>query len=147
MTTEWLYQLMLVVPESANTEENREAFAAIFVNNGSGQSLEDERQLFKNAVRIGVNGVIPILAYGIVTPVKPSMRTALEGFLNGIQQAQWYATANVDLPNSRKQGELLLSSRQAVAGRIGTQFELQDALADLSIATGLNLQRIKSNEI
>ena len=137
--TKWKWRLFLFVPVAANTPENRQAAADIFVNDGSGETRTNEEKALSNAVRLSANGLEPAAAFAINTAVKATMREGLKTFLDGIAQAQWYAIAAVDLP-LWSEGELIQSSRAAVDGQIGAPFTFVDALADLGlqvIETGL----------
>ena len=130
--TDWKWRLLLFVPAAAGTAENRTAFAEAFVDNGSGETLEDERKMFDSVARLSVSGNEPVQAFAISTLVKASMRDALKTLIDGIPNAEWYVLANGGLP-SWNGGELIQSSRSSVDGLIGTQFEFADALNDLNV--------------
>ena len=56
MTTQWTHTLHMVVLENLNTAPNRQAFADIFADNGSGELASDEIKMFDNVVKFSVTG-------------------------------------------------------------------------------------------
>jgi hypothetical protein len=137
--TDWKWRLMLFVPVTMNTADNRTSFAEVFVNNGSGETLADERKMFDNAMRLSITGTLPVLAYGISVLVKSDMRDDMNAFiddlndgLTGANRAQWYTVANTDFAQ-RRDGTLIASTRNTVDGMIGQRFTIQDALNDLGV--------------
>jgi hypothetical protein len=71
----------MVVLESLNTAQNRQAFADIFADNGSGELASDEIKMFSSVVKLSVSGSLPAQGFGLSSPVKPAMRSALEAFI------------------------------------------------------------------
>lgn len=130
--TEWKWRLFLFLPVAANTATNRQAFAAVFVNNGSGETQANEEKMYDTVARLSLTGSNPADAFAINTAVKGMMRDDLKTLIDGIAQAQWYVVAAIDLP-SWNEGELMQSSRAAVDPLIGTPFTFADALSDLGL--------------
>ncbi len=93
--TEWLWRLYLFIRIVDNTESNRTAFANAFVNNGSLETVDNERKLFDSAVRFSTTGNEPAQALGINTAVKKSMRDEMKVILEGLTNARYAAVANV----------------------------------------------------
>jgi hypothetical protein len=92
--SEWTHWLYLIVRATDNTQQNRDAMAAI-VAATSGESVEDEKKMFQSAVRFGVGGTGDVVAFGLRMPVKPSMRLALLDFVNNqLTNPRWYVARN-----------------------------------------------------
>lgn len=132
MATDWRYRLILIVHINANTADNRTAFAQAFVDNGGGETLENERLMFGNAVRLALASTPTIhRAYGLSVPVKASMRDALltvlaqvDAPLPAAQKSVYYGLANVDgavfQSTSYDTGECFYANRAEDADFIGS---------------------------
>lgn len=140
MVTQWQYRLILIAPDAANTQVNRNAFAQVFVDEGSGESLADEKLMFTNAPRLALASAPTVqVARGCSVAVKGSMRTALQSAfstintpLASVNKLRWYAIANVDLPQ-HSTGWLLATNYGSTAGVVDTPFTWQDALDDFNL--------------
>ena len=140
MVTNWKWTLMVFAPLAAITENNKDTLAAVFTNNGSGETVANERKMFDNVARLAFAAAPTVLvARGFTTPVKQSMRDALQTAIETINaplsnanKVRWYALAAIQLENA-DEGDLLLSNRNTVDNRIGTLFTWQDALTDLGL--------------
>lgn len=95
MITEWLWCIYLFIRVADNTAQNRNDFASAFVNNGSGESLADERKLFNGVSRFSVSGEEPAQVFGISTAAKKSMRDDLKTVLDGLTNARYAVVASV----------------------------------------------------
>jgi len=145
MSSDWKWRLYFFVRVADNTVASRQTFAAIFANNGSGESAENEGKLFNAVTRLSVTGVEPAQVLGINVAVKSSMRDALEAFVGTLAQNRYYAVLNVDTPTGFE-GKLL-KTNDAIAPIVQpgtppwdtTPFTWQDALDDLLADRGLQV--------
>lgn len=102
--TDWKWRLILIVHIDANTADNRTAFAQAFVDNGSGETLENERKLFDYVQKLALSATPTVhRAFGITTPVKAGMRDDLlaviqtiDATLTAAKKSVYYGVANVD---------------------------------------------------
>jgi hypothetical protein len=115
---------MIFVRAADNTAGNRQSFAEIYANNGSGESVDDESKLFDSVTRLSTSGEEPAQVLGLNTPVKATMRDAMRSFLDTLSQSFYVVVANVDLPQYDK-GEFMLSN--LIAEWTG-EYTWQDAL-------------------
>lgn len=99
MTTLWKYRIMLFVRASDVTPANKQAFADIYVNGGSGETIEDEKKMFNTMVRLSTSGEEPAQAFGVSTAAKLSMRDGFKALLDGLTNARYAIVANTDLLN------------------------------------------------
>jgi hypothetical protein len=99
MTTEWRFRLYLFVRAVDATAANKRTVAEYFANNGSGETVASELEMFDNVVRLSTTGDPPAQAFGINTPVKLAMREAIVGFMSQLTSPRWAAVANTDLEN------------------------------------------------
>lgn len=106
MTTEWKWRIYLFVRAADNTPENRQAFASIYVDNGSLETLQNELLLFDHVVKFSASGALPAQAFGANIPAQGAMRDAFKTFLDGLTNAQYVVVANTDLPQY-DDGELI----------------------------------------
>lgn len=136
MSTLWKWRIHLFVRAADNTAENRTAFAEIFSNNGSLESVANERLLFDTATRLSTSGELPTQVFGISSLVKADMRTAMQDFLDTLSQSRWYAIAAMKLPNYAA-GDLVADN--GGSGTVGEPFTWQDALDDLYTERGLQV--------
>ncbi len=138
--TDWKWILIVIAPLAAITENNKNTLADVFANNGSGESAANERKMFDNVARLALASSPTVLvARGFTTPVKVSMRDALELAMDTINtplsnanKIRYYAIAAVDLPQYDA-GDLIKSNRATVEGLYGSPFGWQDALTDLGL--------------
>lgn len=145
MATEWRYRLILIVHINANTLANRQAFAQAFVDNGSGETLENEMLMFGNAVKLALASTPTVhRAFGISVPVKAAMRDALlaviaqvDAPLPAAQKSVYYGVANVDgamfQGQSYADGECFFANRVADADFVGSVLTPQMILQRLNL--------------
>ena len=107
--TLWKWRMFLFVRAVDATAQNKAAFGAIFANNGSLETAENEARAFDNCVRLSVSGEAPAQAFGVNTAIKPEMRDALRTFLDGLAGARYVVVANTELPQYRD-GEFILTN-------------------------------------
>lgn len=93
--TDWLWRIYLFIRQQDNTAQNRTNFANAFVNNGSGETLVNERKLFNNVVRFSTTGEEPAQVFGISTTAKTSMRGDFKTVLDNLANARYAVVANV----------------------------------------------------
>ena len=125
MTTDWKWRLMLFIRAIDKTTANRQAFAEIYVNNGSLETLEDELKMFISTVHLSITGEEPTKAFGISTPAKTAMKDEFKILLDGLTNARYAIVANTKLPNW-EDGELVLTNFDVVPN--GQNVSWQDAL-------------------
>ena len=133
---------MLFVRAIDATLANKQAFADIFVNNGSGETIEDEKKMFDNTVRLSMNGEEPAQALGVSSAVKLSMRDGLKTLLDGLTNARYAVVANTDLPNY-DDGELMLTNFPVTPN--GQIVSWQNAL--IYIENGFGLKVIEAADL
>ena len=107
--TLWKWRMFLFVRAVDATAANRAAFGAIFANNGSLETAENEALVWDACVRLSVSGEEPAQAFGVNTVIKPEMRDDLRTFLDGLTNARYVVVANTELPNYRD-GEFVLAN-------------------------------------
>ncbi len=95
MTTQWLWRGYLFIRSVDNTAQNRTDFANAFANNGSMETVVNERKLFDGAIRFSTTGEDPVQAFGINTAVKKDMRDDLKAILDNLTNARYAVVANV----------------------------------------------------
>lgn len=93
--TDWKWRIYLFVRAADDTAGNRQAFAEIYVNNGSGESLADEKRMLDSVVRLSTTGQEPAQAFGVNTVAKTSMRGAFKALLDALTNARYAAVASV----------------------------------------------------
>ncbi len=138
--TLWKWRLILIAPNAANTQQNRDTLAQIFVDHLSGESLANEKLMFTSAANLALIATPLVLAArGIGFPVKQTMRDSLQTAiatintpLSNANKLRWYAIANINL-SGFSEGQLMASNRSTVDNRVGTAFTWADALADLGL--------------
>ena len=89
MSTEWIYRVFLFVRTADATPANKAAFAQMYVDAGSGETLADESLLLDNVTRFSTSGNEPAQAYGINTAAKLSMRDGFTALLGGLTNARY----------------------------------------------------------
>ena len=109
MTTEWKWRIYLFVRAVDVIPANRTAFANIYVNNGSGESLADERKMFDTVVRLSASGNEPAQAVGINTVAKTSMRDEFKSLLDSLTNARYAVVASVE-SLSYQESELVMTN-------------------------------------
>ena len=109
MATEWKWRIYLFVRAADVTAANKSAFANTYVNNGSGEMLEDERKMFDSVVRLSASGNEPAQAVGINTVAKTSMRDGFKTLLDSLTNARYAVVASVELPNYQE-SELVMTN-------------------------------------
>lgn len=124
--TEWKWRIMLFVRAADNTPANRQAFSQIFVDGGSGESLENEEKIFDSAVRLSTTGQLPAQAFGVSTAAKGTMRTAIKALLDSLTNARYVVVANTTLPQYAD-GELIDTNFDGLTPS-GQIFTWQDTL-------------------
>lgn len=141
----WKVRIMLFVRAVDNTAANRQAFGEIFANNGSGETVENESNLFNAVIRLSTSGTLPAQVLGLEAPLLlPDMRAAMEAFLDTLTLSRYYVIANILLPQYFA-GELIKDNKAAASQPtlVGvppwdtTPFTMADALADLEAERGL----------
>jgi hypothetical protein len=131
----WKVRIMLFVRAADNTAQNRQAFADIFVNNGSMETTENEGRLFDSAIRLSATGADPVQALALETALLlPPMRDAMRAFLDTLPQARYYVIANIDTAQYTA-GDFIDSNK--VGLEWSGAFTMQDALADIETERGL----------
>jgi len=137
MTTKWLWRGYLFIRSVDNTAQNRTDFAQAFVNNGSMETVINERKLFDSAVRFSTTGSLPVQAFGINTAVKKDMRDDLKTILDNLTNARYVVVANV-AHGPWEENELALTNFPGVtpSGQIATW---QAALTFLENEFGLQV--------
>ena len=142
MTTQWLWRIYLFIRSIDNTAQNRTAFASVFVNGGSMETLANEHRMFDNAVRFSISGNEPAQVFGISTVAKSSMRDDLKAVLDSLTNARYGVVASV-VHGSWEENKLALTNFPIIPnGQIVTW---QNALTFLNNEFGL--QVIETEEI
>lgn len=139
----WKVRIMLFARAVDNTPENRQAFGAIFADNGSMETQENESKLFDGAIRLSTSGELPVQVFGLETALLlPDMRADMLAFLDTLPQSLYFVIANTDLPQFFA-GELIEDTRTpTLAGEPpwdSVPFTMQDALADVLEQEGLQV--------
>lgn len=132
--TEWKWRLYLFVLASDNTADNRNAFADIYVNNGSGESLVDERKILDSVTRLSTSGSAPAQVLAISTLAKGAMRDELRDFVDGLSQSLWFVTSN-----QRANLDALLATNDTGVVVSGQQWKIADCLTRLDALRGLQV--------
>lgn len=109
MTTTWLWRIYLFIRQQDNTAQNRTNFANAFVDNGSLETLVNERKLFNSVVRLSISGNEPAQVFGISTVAKTSMRNDLKTVLDGLTNARYGVVASV-AHSSWQENELAITN-------------------------------------
>jgi hypothetical protein len=135
MPTEWIANLLLAVPVPLhNTAQNRDAFASIFVNGGSGESLANERLMFQKAIPLARSGAPTVqVGIGLSVPVKASMRTEIENLITTLNAGQTALNRIYAFAVHSETGLLLQTNHSDSQVRVGTSFTYRDALEALGL--------------
>lgn len=107
--TEWKWRIYLFVRAVDATPANKQALAQIYVDGGSGETLENEARLLDSVTGFSQIGQPPAQAYGVNLTAKTGMRDAFKALLDGLTNARYGVVANTDLPNY-SEGELVLTN-------------------------------------
>lgn len=137
MATLWQWRLLMAVPLIAGTLANRNALADIIAASSS-ESSANERLMFSKAQQLALSATPLVqVGWGLMFPVKQSMRDDLQTLISTINAGQiaanrihWYL-----LHNDNNENVLISSSRNSayVNNRIGQVFTSQNALIDLGL--------------
>ena len=109
MATEWKWRIYLFVRAADATAANRQTFAEIYSNNGSGETVEDELKMFLTVVRLSTTGNEPAQAFGINTVAKTAMRDEFKSLLDTLTNASYAVVASVELPGYQEH-ELVMTN-------------------------------------
>jgi hypothetical protein len=143
MTTQWTHILHMVVLENLNTAQNRQTFADIFADNGSGELDSNEIKMFNSVVKLSVSGSLPAQGFGLSSPVKPAMRSALEAFIETLGNGCRYFAV-------RQSDNMLVLTNSGVLTPPVANFTRGDVLAAINAERvnifGLNVWRVIPNE-
>lgn len=142
MTTQWTHTLHMVVLESLNTPANRQAFADIFADNGSGEIAADEIKMFDSVVKFSVSGNLPALGFGLSSPVKVDMRDALQTFIDALGNGcRYFAVRQSD-------NTLVLTNSGVVSAPVAnfTRADVFTSINDERVSLGANPWQIIPNE-
>lgn len=107
--TLWKWRMFLFVRAVDATATNKAAYGAIFANNGSLETAENEARVWDNCVRLSVSGETPAQAFGVNTAIKAGMQQALRDFLDTLTNAKYVVVANTTLANFAD-GEFILTN-------------------------------------
>ena len=99
MITDWRWRMFLFVRAVDATAANKAAYGAIFANNGSLETAEDEARAFDACTRLSTSGEEPVQAFVVNTAAKPQIRGRLEQFLRGLTDGRYVIVANTGLGN------------------------------------------------
>lgn len=133
-------RLYLVVPNAAQTVQNRDTFATAFVNNGSGETLINERKLLDGSTQLALvaspntkaaNGIAPLVPLALRDELQTAITTINSG-LSVANRIRYYACAEISF-STFTAGHLIQSNGLNVAARIGTPFNFEDVLTDLGL--------------
>jgi hypothetical protein len=93
------------------TEQVKDDFVSIFVDNDSGESAADERKMFDTLVKFSLDGELPAVAYGVSFAAKPSMKDDFVSFLAAYPTARYVVAANSRLYDlNYHDGELIATN-------------------------------------
>lgn len=134
--TEWKWRIYLFVRAADDTAGNRQAFAEAYVNNGSDESLDNEKKMLDSVVRLSTTGQEPAQAFGVNTVAKTGMRGAFKALLDAFTNARYAVVANV-AHGQWQEHELVLTNFPVTPN--GQIVEWQDALAYLENEFGLQV--------
>lgn len=109
MATDWKWRIFLFVRAVDATPANKQALGQIYVDGGSGETLENEAKILDAVVGFSQTGQPPAQAYGVNLTAKTGMRDAFLTFLAGLTNARYGVVANTTLPNFAE-GELVATN-------------------------------------
>jgi len=138
MTSEWKFRCFLFIRAVDATGANKRALARVYVDNGSGETLEDELKMFDSVVRLSVTGAEPAQVFGINLTAKQTMRDAFINLISGLTQPAWAVLANTTLPQYAD-GEVIAVSPTLNPNFVGMQATWEQALQYLENQYGLKV--------
>lgn len=96
MTT-YLYRLMIFVRSADATASMKKAFANMFADFGSGESRADQQAMYNSVTKFvrSSDPDGPVVAFGVSTAAKGSLKDELRTFLQQFPQARIVITASV----------------------------------------------------
>jgi hypothetical protein len=107
--TFWKWKLYLFIRELDATQETITKFARIYAENGSGETLENEKKLIENVHRFSKTGALPATVYGTCLPVMDSMGEEFQAWIAANTFAHYALVANSKI-NGRADNELILTN-------------------------------------
>lgn len=134
------YQVLFVVPNGASSQSNREAIARVLVDNGGGETLENELLTFEYAQQLALEADNTVEVAKLLSIAATSVQYAaflatfetLNESLVGDDKISWYSVANANF-ETYTQGCLIDSNRPSVGAEIGNPFNYNDVKADLGL--------------
>ena len=133
--TAWKYRMYLFFRKADVNAGNRAALAAIFTNNGSGQTVDEEMLMFDTLLRFSQTGNEPATVFGISSPVKLSMRDDLKDFLDGLDNSRFAVIANTKRLPGYQDKELIMTNFDVEPN--GQIVEFEDVLTYMANEFGL----------
>lgn len=133
-------RLYLIVPNAAQTAQNKNTFATSFFNNGNLETLANELKLLDASTQLALvaspntkagNGIAPLVPLALRDELQTAITTINSG-LTVANRIRYYACAEISF-STFTAGNLIQSNGLNVAGRIGTPFTFEDAIADLGL--------------
>lgn len=118
MTTLWKWRVFMFVRAVDATAANRNALAAIYVNNGSGETLQNELKMFNSVVRFSNTGEEPAQVYGLNLTAQTNMKDQFISLIQGLTNPAWVVLANTTLPE-HLDGEVVTISANLPQNAIG----------------------------
>lgn len=118
MMTLWKWRLYLFVRAADATIANKNALAAIYVNNGSGETLANEKKMFDSVVRFSMTGEEPAQVFGLNLTAQTNMKDEFITFISGLTDPAWVVLANTTLPQYAD-GEVVMVSDNLPPGAVG----------------------------
>ena len=115
-------KLIVIVANAVATTANKNAWGALFADNGSGEMLADEALAFDKAALLSNSGSEPATHRGLETPMTEAMYAAFAAdSLAGV--VNWYA---LDAATG------LLLATDSPRPTIGQPFDFEAAMADVT---------------
>lgn len=107
--TLWKWRMFLFVRAVDATAQNKAAYGAIFAENGSLETAENEGKVWDACVRLSTSGQAPAQAFGVNTAIKVGMQQPLRDFLDTLTGARYVVVANTELAQYAD-GEFILTN-------------------------------------
>ena len=76
------------------TQNTKEQIAGFLSNNGSGQSFEEEMEMFGSVLKYSQSGELPAQVFGIGIPAKLEMKDAFINLMQQLNNARYVVIAN-----------------------------------------------------
>jgi hypothetical protein len=111
--TYWKWHLYLFMKAADADQAMVAEFARIYVENGSGELLENEKKFIDCIKKYSLSGETPVQVYGVGLPVMISMREEFLAWIHSHPEAYYVVTSNTDL-NGYKDNELVLTNFEIV---------------------------------